>query len=542
MRTRAQLLPLWIPEPDIAPGPDLRTYHRIVVNSSAGKDSQAALDVTVEQARAAGVLDRLVVAHADLGDNEWPGVPELAAEHAAHYGLRFEIVARRKADGTVDTILDRVAQRGLWPDAKRRWCLVNCTIFPSLIVALLVVIKECGVDLRQQLMEGHAPLPPIGSVVKALRSHPPFVVLDGDDVEVEVVTEFLRDLVLGDASPLTCRSYAYDLLRWFRLLWTLEMGWDRATESEVAVMVGWLRTAVNPQRTRRKASSPAPGTVNLRTGKSMLAAGYARSSINHALSAVSGFYEYHGHYGRGPVVNPVPSSPQRRRALAHRSPLETKPVVGRARLRQKVVDRPPRAIPDRLWDALFEAMGCERDRAALEFFVSSGARAAELLGVTPEDIDWAGRRIFVVSKGTCKREPIPASPQAFVRLARYFDQIGTPKSGESIWRTRRGQDRPLSYWALRRVVQRANSYLGTNWTLHDMRHTAATRMANSDRLTLVEVQTILRHADIQTTGRYLTVGVEELFDKLAEHYARPRVEPSYAPGYDPADIEAVFGA
>jgi hypothetical protein len=41
------------------------------------------------------------------------------------------------------------------------------------------------------------------------------------------------------------------------------------------------------------------------------------------------------------------------------------------------VQRPPRAIPDRLWDERFDAMACERDRALLKFFVSSGARAAE---------------------------------------------------------------------------------------------------------------------------------------------------------------------
>ncbi|MCA1676481.1 MAG: hypothetical protein LC799_31350, partial [Actinobacteria bacterium] len=56
-------------------------------------------------------------------------------------------------------------------------------------------------------------------MVKVARSHPQYVVLDCDDAEVEAVAEYLRDLVLGDASPLTCRSYAYDLLRWFRLLW-----------------------------------------------------------------------------------------------------------------------------------------------------------------------------------------------------------------------------------------------------------------------------------------------------------------------------------
>ncbi|MGS2807786.1 tyrosine-type recombinase/integrase [Nocardia sp. MW-W600-9] len=353
---------------------------------------------------------------------------------------------------------------------------------------------------------------------------------------------YLRDLAVGDGSPLTIRSYAYGLLRWFRLLWLLGVVWEKATEAEVVVLVGWLRTAPNPQRRRRTSEASKPGAINPRTGKAMPAAGYARTTINHALSSVSGFYEYHGHHSRGPVINPVPSSPQRRRALAHLSPLEPKPVVGRARLRQRVPQRPPRAIPDRLWDELFDAMVCERDRALMEFFVSSGARAAELLGVTPEDLDWAGRRIYVVSKGTRDRQAIPASPQAFVRLALYFDQIGTPAPGESIWRTRRGKDRPLTYWALRRILQRANTVLGTNWTWHDARHTAATRMANSGKLTLPEVQAILRHANIQTTSRYLSVGVEELFDKLTEHYARPKPQAHFPTGYAADDIAAVFGA
>jgi 3'-phosphoadenosine 5'-phosphosulfate sulfotransferase (PAPS reductase)/FAD synthetase len=82
--------------------PRLTDCDIILVNSSAGKDSQATLDLVAGAAREAGVLDRLVVAHTDLGDAEWDGVPQLAAEHAAHYGLRFEI-ARRTHDGTVET-------------------------------------------------------------------------------------------------------------------------------------------------------------------------------------------------------------------------------------------------------------------------------------------------------------------------------------------------------------------------------------------------------------------------------------------------------
>ena len=32
--------------------------------------------------------------------------------------------------------------------------------------------------------------------------------------------------MLGDASSSTCRSYAFDLLRWFRVLWAVNVGWD----------------------------------------------------------------------------------------------------------------------------------------------------------------------------------------------------------------------------------------------------------------------------------------------------------------------------
>jgi len=397
------------------------------------------------------------------------------------------------------------------------------------------------VDLRGRLMEGQAALPTIGAVVPSGRRHPPFVVVDRSGCELEPVTRYLRNLAVGDCSPLTCRSYGLGLLRWFRLLWALDIGQDRDLEAEVAVLAGWMRSAVNPQRTRR-AGSPEAGAVNLRTGRASLQVGYAPRSINHVLLVISGFYTYHAHFGDGPVQKPVPAAPQRRRALAHRSPLETPRPFGRARLRQRVPAQPPRSIPDAMWDELFAAMTCDRDRALLEFFVSSGARAAELLGITVEDIDWAGQRIWVISKGTRSRDTIPASPQVFVYLSRYLDVDGTPRPGERIWRTRRGEQRELRYGALRRVLQRANQRLGANWTLHDLRHTAASRMANGGTLTLAEVQAILRHADIRTTGRYLVPRIEEMFDKLTEHYARPRVTATYSPGYDPADVQAVFGA
>lgn len=128
-----------------APAPQLIDYDRILVSSSAGKDSQASLDVVVHAARIVGVLDRVVVVHAALGDNEWEGTAELAAEHAAHYGLRFELVCREH-DGKIETILDRVEQRGMWPDAARRWCTSDHKRGPirRLMTRLTTELREAG--------------------------------------------------------------------------------------------------------------------------------------------------------------------------------------------------------------------------------------------------------------------------------------------------------------------------------------------------------------------------------------------------------------
>jgi 3'-phosphoadenosine 5'-phosphosulfate sulfotransferase (PAPS reductase)/FAD synthetase len=98
--------------------PRLRDFDWVISNSSAGKDSAAMLDVLVEQARSEGVLDRLVVVHAELGRVEWPGTRELAERQARPYGVRFEVVHRKQGN-----LLDHVEKRGRWPSPAQRYCI-----------------------------------------------------------------------------------------------------------------------------------------------------------------------------------------------------------------------------------------------------------------------------------------------------------------------------------------------------------------------------------------------------------------------------------
>jgi site-specific recombinase XerC len=51
------------------------------------------------------------------------------------------------------------------------------------------------------------------------------------------------------------------------------------------------------------------------------------------------------------------------------------------RYRPTVPKRIPRAIPDEWFDKLFASLGSDRDRALVALWISTGARASELLGM-----------------------------------------------------------------------------------------------------------------------------------------------------------------
>jgi site-specific recombinase XerD len=187
------------------------------------------------------------------------------------------------------------------------------------------------------------------------------------------------------------------------------------------------------------------------------------------------------------------------------------PLVGQrsGRYRPKVVARAPRSIPDERFDALFAQLSSHRDRALVAFWVSTGARASELLGVTAADVDPGQQLITVIRKGTRALQPLPAAPDAFVWLRLYQAQLAElVPSGrdEPLWWTLRRPLRALSYDAARAMFTRANAALGSNWSLHDLRHTAAYRMARDPQMPLTDVQWVLGHAHLSTTQRYLNQG------------------------------------
>lgn len=161
----------------------------------------------------------------------------------------------------------------------------------------------------------------------------------------------------------------------------------------------------------------------------------------------------------------------------------------------------------------------------------------------------------VIRKGTRAEQWLPASSESFVWLRLYLADLGQPLAPNApLWWTLRRRDhgdglrrQPMNYEALRAVLRRVNATLATNWTMHDLRHTASLRMSRDENLSLKDVQVILGHTHLSTTADIYTVEdelhvVRRVHQHLTEREKRNRQMPApVADGYDGADLAVLFG-
>jgi site-specific recombinase XerD len=356
----------------------------------------------------------------------------------------------------------------------------------------------------------------------------PFELADSDGDVVVPAAAYLRDVQACGRSEATLRSYGMDLLRWFRFCWSADLEWDQVTRAEAGDFCRWLLIA----------------------GKPGTAGGYAPTTVAHCETVLRHFYDFHLEAGTGPMVNPFPLDRGRGgRSGAHHNPMDPFSRGRSGLFRPRLPQRAPRSIPDGEFSELFARLGSHRDRALVAFWVSTGARASELLGATAADADPGRQLITVIRKGTRAMQQLPVSPDAFVWLRLYQEQMRdlVPAGPDQpLWWTLRRPFRQLAYHAALRMFTRAGDSLGRDWTLHDLRHTAAYRMAQDPEMPLTDIQWILGHARLSTTQIYLTPVPDDVIAAVtAFHARRSRPAPPQAPdtgaGYRAETMETLFG-
>jgi integrase len=390
------------------------------------------------------------------------------------------------------------------------------------------------------------PVPLVGSLRETGDRWEPYRIVDAAGEPVAAVGVFLCDLQAAGRSEATLRSYGHDLLRWFRFLWAVQVPWARATRTEARDFCRWMLVAGKPARPHWRSSGVA-GDAGAASGRP-----YAASVRAHCETVLRCFYDFHLQAGSGPVINPFPLDRVRRggRAHAHHNPVEPFRRERSGLYRPRVPSRVPRSVPDEEFNEIFARLPSHRDRALVAFYISTGARASELLSATLAGVDPGRQVITVVRKGTREVQELPASTDAFVWLRLYQVQMeGVIPRGrrQPLWWTLRRPARPLTYHAVHRMFERAGQAAGSSATLHSLRHTAAYRMAEDPALPLTDVQLVLGHALLTTTQIYLTPRKEEVIRRVLAHHAgraaqaAGRARPAAAPGYRPETMKVLFG-
>lgn len=323
-------------------------------------------------------------------------------------------------------------------------------------------------------------------------------VLDGPAASgFGLVNEYLGYLVDRRYSPRTVRAYAFDLLALCR--WLVGEGLTLAGVSTEVLLrfLAFCRTATYPGR-------PGGNVYSITDGRN---AGYAATTVNRRLAAVSGLFEFAVMRDPADMVSPMPRGAQRRTTVRG----ERAGVLGHlaraepaSRLRVRQPRRLPRGLDRAEVAALLGSFRSWRDRAMAGLMLFSGLRSAEVLGLSVRDVDIPRGWVRVVGKGDKERRvPVDAEVAGWIQTYLLAERPDTDTTALFVVGKGPHRGRPLSVAGLRTVFRYHRGRAGVPaGHPHALRHSFGTALAEAG-VDLAVVQALMGHDHIGSSARYV---------------------------------------
>ena len=335
-----------------------------------------------------------------------------------------------------------------------------------------------------------------------------WTVVGPDRLPVEPVESYLAWLGHIERSPNTVRAYAHDLKLYCSFLEARGVGWEQATVEFIGEFTAWLR-------------APAENVVVLMNGT----ARRERGTVNRALSAVMGFYEFHERHGVRFASSIIDRSRSGRggykpflHGIACSAP---RGRVGRLR-EQRSLPRTPSLAQVR---AVIDAQERLRDRFLFALLALTGMRVGQALGLRHSDFVGHERRVEIVLRednANGARAKSEGSIPITSELVRCYSDYMHEEYGEldsdyvfvNLWAGRLG--RPMTADSVADLVRRTRAKVGFHFTPHMLRHTFVT-LAVRGKVPLEVVSRLVTHSSIETTSStYLHASVEDLREALQQ--------------------------
>lgn len=335
---------------------------------------------------------------------------------------------------------------------------------------------------------------------------------DGAEADLALVNDYLGYLADRRYSSATVRAYAFDLLHFARWLTAEGLRLDAvSTDALLRYLAACRNTRLPGQH---------DNVLSLASGR---AVGYAATTVNRRLAAISGLFGFRSM--RDPTApDPVPKGPAARRsAKGERAGLLGH--LARPRPRSMLRVREPRRLPRGLdraeTRALFASFRSERDRAVAGLMLFSGLRSAEVLGLCVADVDIGRGWVRVVGKGDKERR-VPLDPDVGGLVQSYLLAERPDTTSTALFVVAKGPHRgqPLSAAGLRRVFRyhRERSGVAAGHP-HALRHSFGTALAEAG-VDLAVLQALMGHDHVDSSAAYIHLAPAHL--RTAYDAARAR--------------------
>lgn len=157
-----------------------------------------------------------------------------------------------------------------------------------------------------------------------------------------------------------------------------------------------------------------------------------------------------------------------------------------------------------------------REKALVEFLVSSGCRLSEVAQLSVADVDFAERSVTVTGKGD-KDRLVYFSVRARLMLQEY---IKGRKGGEGLFVSSKTPYLPLKQRAIQRIIHNISERAGLEARVHPhlLRHTFATHALNSG-MDVTVIQRLLGHENIATTQIYAAMNEDVIKHQYNKYVA-----------------------
>ncbi|NFS21390.1 integrase [Clostridium botulinum] len=166
------------------------------------------------------------------------------------------------------------------------------------------------------------------------------------------------------------------------------------------------------------------------------------------------------------------------------------------------------ALSEEEVELLRQAAKTDREKALVEFLVSTGCRLSEVVGVDKLDIDWNEMSLFVIGKGNKERK-VYFNVKTKICLKKYLNK--RKDNNEALFVTSKRPHARLSGRSIQREIKKIAKRAEIDKSIypHLFRHSFATCKINSG-MPLPVLQHIMGHENPSTTQVYAQLSEENI--------------------------------